>query len=536
SQDRLSRRAIQLISDNRIQQAIEEGQFDNLPGTGKPIPDIDEPYDPMWWVKQWVRREKLGREIAAFYRKRQGLVLLILCLLPAAVSAASATDIPLNTSGYSHFSPGQGVALLPGGGYAAVWSWTILGGPYSDSDVRMQWVRPDGSRVFPKGNREVAGSGLAEEGGPVIAPHPRSGVFVAFSAGDDEVKTEVLVDRYDGAGKRLWRVAAAVEEGRRNQVQPSLVPDADGGVYVCFLSLPADGFPTSSKILCQHLDANGRRRWPRQGLAVSSLPGLRGGPRGLTDGQGGLLVVWRSERPYGADPQRRGLIEGQRFAPNGTRRWSPQGRLLQEIHAPAQGDIFYRSDLRAVSDGEGGAVVAFDDRFSEGEPAFDVAAQRVDRSGNPLWGLGAVVTEEAGTQTVVDLVPGPGGGAFILVRDDQGRAELGIHRLDGTGGIIWQTRLSAPETHDTYGFGAFDGDVLRVVWTRYHQASDQSQVRLVVLDLNGNRLDGPDGELLAEGSAVLGFVYDPAHDQGFAVLSSATDPGKVTGALIDGQP
>ncbi len=69
SQDRLSRRAIQLISENRIQQAIEEGQFDNLPGTGKPIPDIDEPYDPMWWVKQWVRREKLGKEIAAYYRK-----------------------------------------------------------------------------------------------------------------------------------------------------------------------------------------------------------------------------------------------------------------------------------------------------------------------------------------------------------------------------------------------------------------------------------------------------------------------------------
>lgn len=64
--DRLTRRAIQVISENRIQQAIEEGQFDNLPGTGKPIPDIDEPYDPMWWVKQWVRREKLGRELACY--------------------------------------------------------------------------------------------------------------------------------------------------------------------------------------------------------------------------------------------------------------------------------------------------------------------------------------------------------------------------------------------------------------------------------------------------------------------------------------
>jgi len=61
---RLSRRAIELIADNRIRQAMEEGQFDDLPGLGKPIPDIDEPYDPLWWVKQWVKREKLGAELA----------------------------------------------------------------------------------------------------------------------------------------------------------------------------------------------------------------------------------------------------------------------------------------------------------------------------------------------------------------------------------------------------------------------------------------------------------------------------------------
>jgi hypothetical protein len=60
----ISRRAIELIADNRIRQAMEEGQFDDLPGLGQPIPDIDEPYDPMWWVKKWIKREKLGTEIA----------------------------------------------------------------------------------------------------------------------------------------------------------------------------------------------------------------------------------------------------------------------------------------------------------------------------------------------------------------------------------------------------------------------------------------------------------------------------------------
>jgi hypothetical protein len=64
SEERLTPRAVQTISENRIRQAIEEGKFDGLPGTGKPIPDIDEPYDPMWWVKKWIRREGLTQALA----------------------------------------------------------------------------------------------------------------------------------------------------------------------------------------------------------------------------------------------------------------------------------------------------------------------------------------------------------------------------------------------------------------------------------------------------------------------------------------
>jgi hypothetical protein len=45
------------LADNRIRDAQERGEFDNLPGAGKPIPDIDEPYDPMWWIKKKVREE-----------------------------------------------------------------------------------------------------------------------------------------------------------------------------------------------------------------------------------------------------------------------------------------------------------------------------------------------------------------------------------------------------------------------------------------------------------------------------------------------
>ncbi|MEA2605119.1 MAG: hypothetical protein QOF89_6111 [Acidobacteriota bacterium] len=61
---RFSSRVTQVVAENRIREAIEEGKFDNLPGMGQPIPDIDEPYDPDWWVKKWIRREQVGQVLA----------------------------------------------------------------------------------------------------------------------------------------------------------------------------------------------------------------------------------------------------------------------------------------------------------------------------------------------------------------------------------------------------------------------------------------------------------------------------------------
>jgi hypothetical protein len=67
--NRMSRRTIELVAENRIREAIEEGRFDNLPGLGEPIADIDEPYDPDWWIKKWIRREGMSRTLAEKFGK-----------------------------------------------------------------------------------------------------------------------------------------------------------------------------------------------------------------------------------------------------------------------------------------------------------------------------------------------------------------------------------------------------------------------------------------------------------------------------------
>lgn len=43
----------------QVQQAMARGDFDDLPGAGKPIRDLGSHHDPDWWVKQLIERERI---------------------------------------------------------------------------------------------------------------------------------------------------------------------------------------------------------------------------------------------------------------------------------------------------------------------------------------------------------------------------------------------------------------------------------------------------------------------------------------------
>jgi hypothetical protein len=46
--------------DLQIKEAMARGDFDNLPGAGKPLKNLGAQHDPDWWVKQLVEREKIS--------------------------------------------------------------------------------------------------------------------------------------------------------------------------------------------------------------------------------------------------------------------------------------------------------------------------------------------------------------------------------------------------------------------------------------------------------------------------------------------
>jgi hypothetical protein len=45
--------------ETSIQQAIRRGDFDDLPGAGKPIPGLGQGHDPDWWIRRKIETERL---------------------------------------------------------------------------------------------------------------------------------------------------------------------------------------------------------------------------------------------------------------------------------------------------------------------------------------------------------------------------------------------------------------------------------------------------------------------------------------------
>ena len=45
-------------AEQAIREAMESGEFDDLPGAGKPIPGAGQPDDPLWWVRRWIERDR----------------------------------------------------------------------------------------------------------------------------------------------------------------------------------------------------------------------------------------------------------------------------------------------------------------------------------------------------------------------------------------------------------------------------------------------------------------------------------------------
>ena len=463
---------------------------------------------------------------------------------PAGVSGSEALDAPqelvLGADARSEIFSDlrQSVVALADGGFAAVWE---RGGP-EPRDVLMQWLDGEGRPRLETHGRVVAGEAV-EEDDAVIAADPAGGAFVAFKRQGPQLERRLLVQRYDADAHPRWPAAAPVAEmpARESQSNPFLVPDGKGGVFVCF---EAGRFVGPSGLRCQRLDASGAPVWAAYGQEVGARPGRPVIPRGVLDGEGGLLIFWRNNGRAGESDTL--LVEGQRFSASGARLWGEEARVVRRTALP--GGVSWDSGFfGVVSDGAGGAVVSCEDAVRASSDRTSVFAQRVRADGTLAWGEGVVVA--AGGHHIQEATIAAGEGrALVAVRERLSgtRSRLVLHLLGPDGRKRWPAEgvevsdPSAPGAAFAL-YGVFDAGIVRLVWTQASPDLFESDVMMARFDLEGRRLDPAPLALTRApaGQYTRGAAYSAVSRRLFAVWHderARTGPGHmdVWGAHIRG--
>lgn len=52
-------RAIAILADRKVREAIDEGKFNHLEGTGQPLVGMDQPLGHEHWIKRWAQHQRL---------------------------------------------------------------------------------------------------------------------------------------------------------------------------------------------------------------------------------------------------------------------------------------------------------------------------------------------------------------------------------------------------------------------------------------------------------------------------------------------
>lgn len=249
---------------------------------------------------------------------------------------------------------------------------------------------------------------------PSIGSDGAGGAFIAWEDFRSGNAYDPYVERVDPNGAVKWAAfGIQLHSGPAGggETLPHVVPAGDGGVFVVW----ADNRSTLQNVFAQKLDSNGNARWLPGGLAGYSTSGdLQFPGVAVADGAGGLIMTWVENRSS-VYP----LPFAQHISTTGSLTWGTGGVLLSGA-AQASGA------MGAASDGAGGAIIAWKDARSGGSQ--DLYAQHLSAAGAIAWdGNGVAISTAIGDQGLPAVTSDGNGGAIVAWDDTRSGAGYDIY-------------------------------------------------------------------------------------------------------------
>ncbi|MDH4036976.1 MAG: T9SS type A sorting domain-containing protein [Candidatus Krumholzibacteria bacterium] len=285
----------------------------------------------------------------------------------------------------------------------------------------------------------------------------------------------------------------------KNQELTDCISDGAGGVIMVWTDT-RDGI--FHDIYIQRVNAYGVMLWTTGGLAVCTAAGSQVRAGLVSDGAGGAIVAWEDARSGAGD------IYAQRVNASGVVQWTPDG-------VPVCTAADTQSFPSIASDGSGGAVIAWVDYRNAVD--YNLYAQRINGAGVAQWTAGGTpICTEPSNQVRIWITPDGTGGVIAYWADMRG-GPWGLYsqRVDGSGAVQWTAdgitlRTNMPNVNE--GGVVPDGAGGAVIaWAEWVNAS-YMQVRAQRIDALGALQWSTDGVIMCPFSSASQMRPDIASD------------------------
>ncbi|MCA9753466.1 MAG: hypothetical protein KC591_14830 [Gemmatimonadetes bacterium] len=413
----------------------------------------------------------------------------VLTLLPAGARAAWTsdpfTDVPVCTAAGGQ----EDVRAVTDGAGGAIIAWRD--GRPGTPGIYAQRLNASGDPQWTAdGVLLSTASGLYLD----AAADGAGGAFVSWVEGG-----LTRVQRVDASGAPQWTIGGEpANDVVGDQRSTDVVADGAGGAFVVWQDYRS-GF--TYHIIGQHFDAAGVRLWGSgNGRTISANGDWSITPQADCTPAGDLVVAWYAG----------GALKASCHA-------ASTSASVWPFTSVVAADSCSGSYWKMVSDGDGGAVIAF---LKGGDRVY---ASRIESTGVRTW-TADVPVGTAASAFPIEMLESPTHGAYVCWRDTRNglSGTVAVQHLDGAGNALWTT----------------NGVVVDGIWAAYtgHGICPDGAGGLVVqwrgnaglmaqrVDASGAEQWSPGGELLAAGAGAPFGIRTVSDGSGGAIAAYRWDP------------
>jgi hypothetical protein len=406
---------------------------------------------------------------------------VLLAFAFADVSAQWNGNTSINNAVCSFASNQTVVQMTSDGSGGAICTWVDTRN--GTQDIYAQLIGPSGALQWPA-DGVVISNAPSDQFTPRLASDGNGGAIITWYDNRNG-NWDIYAQRINASGVVQWTTdGVSICTVAGDQASQQLMADGAGGAIIVWSDGRA-GNPNAD-IYAQRIDASGTVLWTEGGVPVCNASSLQNIPHLVSDGAGGAIIAWEDWRSFSQTD-----IYAQRISANGFTSWSFNGVVIC-----ADGSFANQYSTKLISDGNGGAIISWLDNRNSGSNT-DIYTQKVNSSGVTQWlNNGLPVCTAGGLQLAQQIVSDGAGGAIIAWEDRRTNRNIYSQRFNSSGIAQWTTNgipvCNEPSAQGEPQLAARASGGALISWTDWRN-NFQEDIYVQAIDVAGAGMWTPNG-------------------------------------------